>query len=65
MKKQYTEKIYNEDGKLLYTEPYIFRSLFKVGQMMRFDSKDMEVLSCEKKGDEIITKVRIHKNKLM
>ena len=56
-----TEKLYDEDGILLLEQPYPFKRLFKIGQEQIIKSTPMTILSCEKQGDEVITKVRLHK----
>lgn len=56
-----TEKIYDESGRLLVEQPYPFGRLFAVGQEQVINSTPMIVLSCDKNGDTVTTKVRLHR----
>jgi hypothetical protein len=59
MSDQMTEKLYDESGKLLLEQPYPFRRLFAVGQEQVINSTRMTVLSCEKNGNTVTTRVRL------
>jgi hypothetical protein len=55
-----TEKLYDNDGNLLLTQPYTFRRLFKPGQEQIINSTPMTVITCDKDGDNVVTVVKLH-----
>ena len=57
---KYTERIYDEFGKLLIEQGYPFARLFKVGQEQVIDGKTMTVIECGLHGYVITTKVQLH-----
>jgi hypothetical protein len=58
---QLTERLYDEDGRLLWEKPFLFRRLFLEGQCMIAESVPMTVLSCRLYGSIVITRVKLHK----
>jgi hypothetical protein len=54
------ERLYDQNGVLLLEEPYVFSRLFGEGQLMIINSVKMTVISCEKIGSVIETRVKLH-----
>jgi hypothetical protein len=58
---QLTERLYDEEGRLLWEKPYLFRCLFSEGQGMIAESVPMTILSCRLDGHIVTTRVKLHK----
>ena len=58
---QLVERLYDEAGRLLWENPYLFRCLFAEGQGMIAESVPMTILSCRLDGNIVTTRVKLHK----
>ncbi len=58
---QLIERLYDQDGKMLWEKPYPFRCLFAEGQGMIAESVPMTILSCRLDNNIVTTRVKLHK----
>ena len=52
------EYVFNTDGALLCVQPYIFRRLWKIGQMYIQDSITYKVMACNECDGNVYTTVK-------
>ena len=58
MKRNLTEKLYDETGKLIHSQEWWGDEPFNIGDVFTLDDIPMEVLSCDIVGDKVIMKAK-------